>query len=29
MCVTILLTGGFSTFTAGNWDTTVFVSSYL
>ena len=29
MCVMILLTGGFSTFTAGNWDTTVFVSSYL
>lgn len=29
MCVVILFTSGFSTFTKGNWDTSVFVSSYL
>jgi len=29
MCVIILLTSGFSTFTTGNWSTSVFVSSYL
>lgn len=29
MCVLVLLTSGFSTFTTGNWDTSVFVSSYL
>lgn len=29
VCITILFTSGFSTFTKGNWDTSVFVSSYL
>jgi hypothetical protein len=29
MTVLILFTSGFSTFTAGNWDTSVFVSAYL
>lgn len=29
MCITILFTGGFSTFTKGNWDPASFVSSYL
>jgi amino acid transporter len=29
MCIIILLTSGFSTFTTGNWSTSVFVSSYL
>lgn len=29
MCLIILLTGGFSTFTRGNWSTSQFVSSYL
>ncbi|KAI8932247.1 hypothetical protein NX059_011126 [Plenodomus lindquistii] len=29
MCLTILFTGGFSTFTKGNWSTSTFVSSYL
>lgn len=29
MCVVILLTSGFSTFTPGNWDMSVLVSSYL
>ncbi|KAK3339603.1 amino acid permease-domain-containing protein [Neurospora tetraspora] len=29
MCIIILLTGGFSVFTKGNWDAATFVSSYL
>lgn len=29
MCLTILLTGGFSNFTKGGWSTSSFVSSYL
>ena len=29
MCVLILLTGGFTVFTKGNWSTSGFVSSYL
>jgi len=29
MCIMILLTSGFSVFTAGNWDPATFVSSYL
>lgn len=29
MCLTILLTGGFSTFTKGNWSTSTFISAYL
>ncbi|KAJ4361873.1 hypothetical protein N0V83_010814 [Neocucurbitaria cava] len=29
MCIAILLTGGFATFTKGNWDPASFVSSYL
>ncbi|KAI2615077.1 proline-specific permease [Hypoxylon sp. NC1633] len=29
MCILILLTGGFEVFTAGNWDASAFVSSYL
>jgi amino acid transporter len=29
MCITILFTGGFSTFTKGNWDPASFVSAYL
>lgn len=29
MCIVILLTGGFSVFTKGNWDAATFVSSYL
>ncbi|KAF2796453.1 amino acid permease-like protein [Melanomma pulvis-pyrius CBS 109.77] len=29
MCIAILLTGGFSTFTKGNWDPASFVSAYL
>lgn len=29
MCLIILLTGGFSVFTKGNWDPVGFVSSYL
>jgi amino acid transporter len=29
MCIAILLTGGFSTFTKGNWDSASFVSAYL
>ncbi|UPX13278.1 uncharacterized protein EKO05_0003794 [Ascochyta rabiei] len=29
MCLTILLTGGFSVFTKGGWSTSSFVSSYL
>jgi amino acid transporter len=29
MCITILLTGGFSVFTKGGWSTSSFVSSYL
>ncbi|KAL2022894.1 hypothetical protein VTK56DRAFT_4425 [Thermocarpiscus australiensis] len=29
MCILILLTGGFSVFTKGNWDAATFVSSYL
>ncbi|OJJ66211.1 hypothetical protein ASPBRDRAFT_59886 [Aspergillus brasiliensis CBS 101740] len=29
MCVIVLLTGGFTVFTRGNWDASSFVSSYL
>ena len=29
MCVIILLTNGFTVFTAGNWDTATFISAYL
>ena len=29
MCLIILLTSGFSTFTKGNWDTATFISAYL
>ncbi|PSR78784.1 amino acid permease/ SLC12A domain-containing protein [Coniella lustricola] len=29
LCITILLTSGFSVFTKGNWDSETFVSSYL
>ncbi|KAK3323977.1 amino acid permease-domain-containing protein [Cercophora scortea] len=29
MCITILLTGGFTVFTQGNWDAATFVSAYL
>lgn len=29
LCVVILFTSGFSTFTTGNWSTATFVSSYL
>lgn len=29
MCITILLTSGFSVFTKGNWDTATFISAYL
>jgi amino acid transporter len=29
MCILILLTGGFTVFTTGNWDPAQFVSSYL
>ncbi|KAI5864053.1 proline-specific permease [Durotheca rogersii] len=29
MCILILLTSGFKVFTAGNWDASAFVSSYL
>ncbi|KAH8176028.1 amino acid permease domain-containing protein [Sarocladium implicatum] len=29
MCLVILLTSGFSTFTKGNWDTATFISAYL
>lgn len=29
MCIIILLTGGFTVFTKGNWDSATFVSSYL
>jgi amino acid transporter len=29
MCLTILFTSGFSTFTKGNWSTSTFISAYL
>jgi yeast amino acid transporter len=29
MCITILLTSGFTVFTEGNWDGATFVSAYL